>query len=119
MSSSFGTVLKLQLFGESHGPAVGMCLDGFPAGFRPDLTALQAFLDQWLTVHPAARLDYVHGEGAVRSLAAQPDTIGFLLPRPDGGDLFDSVEANGSLPRKTFSLGEANEKRYYMECRKK
>ena len=46
MSSSFGTVLKLQLFGESHGPAVGMCLDGFPAGFRPDLTALQAFLDR-------------------------------------------------------------------------
>ena len=46
MSSGFGTVLKLQLFGESHGPAVGMCLDGFPAGFRPDLTALQAFLDR-------------------------------------------------------------------------
>ncbi len=46
MSSSFGTVLKLQLFGESHGPAVGMCLDGFPAGFRPDLTALQTFLDR-------------------------------------------------------------------------
>ena len=46
MSSSFGTVLKLQLFGESHGPAVGMCLDGFPAGFRLDLTALQTFLDR-------------------------------------------------------------------------
>ena len=46
MSSGFGTVLKLQLFGESHGPAVGMCLDGFPAGFRPDLTALQTFLDR-------------------------------------------------------------------------
>lgn len=47
MSSSFGTVLKLQLFGESHGPAVGMCLDGLPGrGFRPDLTALQAFLDR-------------------------------------------------------------------------
>ena len=45
MSSSFGTVLKLQLFGESHGPAVGMCLDGFPAGFRLDPEALQTFLD--------------------------------------------------------------------------
>ena len=46
MSSSFGTVLKLQLFGESHGPAVGMCLDGFPAGFRLDPKALQTFLDR-------------------------------------------------------------------------
>lgn len=43
MSSSFGTVLKLQLFGESHGPAVGMCLDGFPAGFRPILRPCRLF----------------------------------------------------------------------------
>lgn len=43
MSSSFGTVLKLQLFGESHGPAVGMCLDGFPAGFRPILRPCRPF----------------------------------------------------------------------------
>ena len=53
MSSGFGTVLKLQLFGESHGPAVGMCLDGFPAGFRPDLTALQAFLGRRAPGHSA------------------------------------------------------------------
>ena len=52
MSSGFGTVLKLQLFGESHGPAVGMCLDGFPAGFRLDLTALQAFLDRGAVSRP-------------------------------------------------------------------
>lgn len=99
-----------------EGKQVTLSISGSPYGLP--VGTLQAFLDQWLTVHPAARLDYVHGEGAVRSLAAQPDTIGFLLPRPDGGDLFDSVEANGSLPRKTFSLGEANEKRYYMECRR-
>ena len=99
-----------------EGKQVTLSISGSPYGLP--VGTLQAFLDKWLTVHPAARLDYVHGEGAVRSLAAQPDTIGFLLPRPDGGDLFDSVEANGSLPRKTFSLGEANEKRYYMECRR-
>ena len=70
MSSSFGTVLKLQLFGESHGPAVGMCLDGFPAGFRPDLTALQTFLDRRApgrTAGPAGGLrrrdDADHGRG--------------------------------------------------------
>ena len=99
-----------------EGKQVTLSISGSPYGLP--VGTLQAFLDQWLTAHPTARLDYVHGEGAVRSLAAQPNTIGFLLPKPDGGDLFDSVEANGSLPRKTFSLGEANEKRYYMECRR-
>ena len=99
-----------------EGKQVTLSISGSPYGLP--VGTLQAFLDQWLTVHPAARVDYVHGEGAVRALAAQPNVTGFLLPRPDGGDLFDSVETNGSLPRKTFSLGEANEKRYYMECRR-
>lgn len=73
MSSSFGTVLKLQLFGESHGPAVGMCLDGFPAGFRPDLTALQTFLDR-----------RAPGRSALTSAAARPDRPEFLSGLADG-----------------------------------
>ena len=46
MSSSFGTALKLQIFGQSHAPAIGMTLDGFPVGFAPDLEALQTFLNR-------------------------------------------------------------------------
>lgn len=46
MSSQFGSRLKLQIFGQSHAPAIGMTLDGFPAGFTPDLDRLQAFLDR-------------------------------------------------------------------------
>ena len=46
MSNTIGTGLKLTVFGESHGPAVGMTLEGFPAGFEPDLAELQAFLNR-------------------------------------------------------------------------
>ena len=73
MSSGFGTVLKLQLFGESHGPAVGMCLDGFPAGFRPDLTALQAFLDR-----------RAPGRSALTSARREADRPEFLSGLADG-----------------------------------
>lgn len=79
---------------------------------------LQIFLDEWLARHPEARIDYVHGDDTARALAAQKDTVAFLLPTPDKGSLFASVERDGSLPRKTFSMGSANEKRYYMECRR-
>lgn len=73
MSSSFGAVLKLQLFGESHGPAVGMCLDGFPAGFRPDLTALQTFLDR-----------RAPGRSALTSARREADRPEFLSGLADG-----------------------------------
>lgn len=79
---------------------------------------LQAFLDEWLPLHPAARVDYVHGEAAVRALVSGEGAVGFLLPDPDKSALFPSVQKEGALPRKTFSMGNAEEKRYYMECRK-
>ena len=79
---------------------------------------VQAFLDEWLASHPGARLDYVHGEQAVRTLTAGEGAVGFLLPTPDRDLLFPTIRAEGALPRKTFSLGSANEKRYYLECRR-
>ncbi|MBR4501493.1 MAG: DUF1015 domain-containing protein [Clostridia bacterium] len=62
-------------------------------------------------------IDYVHGEDAVRVLAGKGNT-GILLPAMDKALLFPAVEKNGALPRKTFSMGEAFEKRYYMEVRR-
>ncbi len=79
---------------------------------------LQAFLDEWLKAHPGVRLDYIHGEEAVRGLTAGEGAVGFLLPALDKSFLFPAVRQNGALPRKTFSLGGALDKRYYMECRK-
>ncbi|RPJ44113.1 MAG: DUF1015 domain-containing protein [Chloroflexi bacterium] len=79
---------------------------------------LQAFLDGWLKQGAADHIDYVHGDEVVCQLGAQPGNLGFYLPALDKGDLFKTVILDGSLPRKTFSMGEAHEKRFYMESRK-
>lgn len=78
---------------------------------------LQNFLDEYLKDHPG-KIDYIHGEEDVRQLAAEENAIGFLLPGMEKGDLFRGVVADGVLPRKTFSMGHAQEKRYYLEGRK-
>jgi hypothetical protein len=79
---------------------------------------LQTFLDQWMKAGGAEKIDYVHGEDVVASLGSQPGNAGFLLPAMDKSDLFKTVILDGALPRKTFSMGEAKEKRFYMECRR-
>jgi hypothetical protein len=79
---------------------------------------LQAFLDDFLKNGGAEKIDYIHGEEVVSKLGLQPGNIAFLLPGMDKSDLFKTVILDGALPRKTFSMGEAFEKRFYMECRK-
>lgn len=78
---------------------------------------LQTFLDFWLKDHPG-EIDYIHGDEEVRILAEQDNAIGFLLPPFSKSSLFRGVIADGSLPRKTFSMGHAHEKRFYLEARK-
>ena len=63
------------------------------------------------------KIDYIHGEDSLKELSAQENNIGFFLSSMDKNDLFPTVAEKGALPRKTFSMGEACEKRYYMECR--
>jgi len=63
-------------------------------------------------------IDYVHGEDVVCKLAAKEKHSGIILPAMQKSDLFLSVVKMGLVPRKTFSMGHAVEKRYYMECRK-
>ncbi len=79
---------------------------------------LQAFLDPWVKSGGAKQVDYVHGTETVCRLGAQPGNLGFYLPGMDKNDLFKTVIVDGSLPRKTFSMGEAREKRFYMESRR-
>ncbi len=79
---------------------------------------LQSFLDGFLKAGSAEKIDYVHGEEVVFSLGMQPGNTGFYLPCMDKSDLFKTVILDGALPRKTFSMGEAHEKRFYMECRR-
>lgn len=79
--------------------------------------SLQNALDGYLTAN-SGKNDYIHGTETVERLSAMPDSIGFLLPDMDKADLFPSVQQDGALPRKTFSMGHAEDKRYYMEARK-
>lgn len=82
------------------------------------LRLLQAFLDDWLSRHPEAAIDYIHGEDALRGLIARPDALGFMPRAFDKAELFGFIRRFGVLPRKTFSMGEATDKRYYVEARK-
>ena len=82
------------------------------------LRALQEFLDGYLSAHPEAAIDYIHGDGVLRRLAGRPGALGFLLCGFEKADLFPYIENWGVLPRKTFSMGHAHEKRYYFEARK-
>jgi hypothetical protein len=86
--------------------------------FNLPVGTLQAFLDGWLKAGNAASIDYVHGEDVVTRLGSQSGNAGFYLPGMNKSDLFKTVILDGALPRKTFSMGEAREKRFYMECRK-
>lgn len=79
---------------------------------------LQDFLDRYVQMHQGVEIDYIHGEESLKSLAAREDAVGFLFSGMEKSELFRTVIFDGALPRKTFSMGHAEEKRYYMECRK-
>lgn len=78
---------------------------------------LQAFLDDYLK-GGKGEVDYIHGDDVTAELGAKPGNIGFLLPAMGKDQLFKTVMADGVLPRKTFSMGHARDKRYYIEARK-
>lgn len=78
---------------------------------------LQAALDEALNDICGTEVDYIHGADVVKELAKKGGAIGFLLPAMQKSEFFETVIYDGALPRKTFSMGEANEKRYYLECR--
>ena len=80
--------------------------------------SLQQFLDLYLKSHPDTRIDYVHGDDTVDELGRKPGNIGFFLPPIGKNSFFRSVIVDGALPRKTFSMNHAKDKRFYMECRR-
>jgi len=79
---------------------------------------LQRWLDEYLADKPEIVVDYIHGIESTESICQAPNTLGFLFEGMSKSDLFPAIEIDGSLPRKTFSMGHAYDKRYYIECRK-
>lgn len=78
---------------------------------------LQKFLDEYLE-KVSGKIDYIHGEGVLKTLASKEQSIGFVLPNIEKNQFFKGIVMDGVLPRKTFSMGHAQEKRYYLEARK-
>ena len=79
---------------------------------------VQQFLDAYLTDKKDAVIDYIHDEEELLSLCKSGKTCGFLYGCMGKSELFDAIEKEGVLPRKTFSMGSARDKRYYTEARK-
>lgn len=79
---------------------------------------LQSFIDEFVSENPGTVCDYIHGEDSLTKLAQEENSVGFLFDGIYKSELFDYVSKNGTLPRKTFSMGEAESKRYYLESRK-
>ena len=87
-------------------------------GDRLPVEILQGILDKYLETHDNVEIDYIHGDEALHGLVRETNGCGIFLQSIDKSTLFPAINAGGVLPRKTFSIGEANEKRYYMECHK-
>jgi len=83
-----------------------------------EVGTLQNFLDDYLENHASGRIDYIHGDDAVSRFGSQKGNVGFYLPSISKHDLFRTIVRDGALPRKTFSMGEADEKRFYLEARR-
>lgn len=79
---------------------------------------VQSVLDDFCSEHPECEIDYIHGEDSLRKLASVPNMLGILFEGMHKNDLFPAVMKDGVLPRKTFSMGHALDKRHYFEARK-
>lgn len=79
---------------------------------------LQNAMDAYLAEHKEVSIDYVHGDGYVAEIAAKNDAVAIYMPTVEKDTLFDYVARRGVLPRKSFSMGNAEDKRYYYETKK-
>lgn len=84
------------------------------------LGALVALVDEllgdWRRQH-GGEPDYIHGDEEARALGGKPSSAGVLLPRLEKAELFPYITEHGPYPKKSFSIGHARDKRYYLECR--
>ena len=110
--------------GKGEGHVIEVCWEGYD-GFVtvPDpkvqlaVGTLQAVIDEYLKKF-GGEVDYIHGDEVTRELGSKRGNMGFLLPAMGKDQLFKTVMSDGVLPRKTFSMGHAQDKRYYIEARK-
>ncbi|MBE6608479.1 MAG: DUF1015 domain-containing protein [Ruminococcaceae bacterium] len=110
--------------GENSGSKVRCIFGGeekdvyIPTNGSLTVGALQNFIDSYIKEHAGAEVDYIHGEEVVEILSRKENTIGFIFDGMKKSELFPAIMLDGVLPRKTFSMGHASDKRFYIEARK-
>ncbi|MBO4385417.1 MAG: DUF1015 domain-containing protein [Treponema sp.] len=82
------------------------------------VSKIQPVLDEFLKGKDSCEIDYIHGSGEVFRLGAKEGNVTLLLPPVAKDSFFATINKTGPLPRKSFSMGEASEKRFYLECRR-
>ncbi len=85
--------------------------------FTLELATIESFLNDYLEANDG-KVDFIHGDDVVHELGVKEGNMGFFFPPISKGGLFKTIIFDGALPRKTFSMGEADEKRFYLEARK-
>ena len=116
-------IAQLSAISSERGTPITYFAQGKQGTFRIDdsqnlaVAVLQDFLDSWLKENMGS-IDYIHGDDSLKALSKDHGSIGFLLPPLDKTRLFPMIKNGQLLPRKAFSLGHANEKRYYLEGRR-
>lgn len=85
-----------------------------PTG-KLSVATLQTYLDKFLSVNSEITIDYIHGEDSVYNICSKPNTLGFIFEGMKKSELFEAIKKDGSTPRKTFSMGHAVDKRFYLE----
>lgn len=81
------------------------------------VSRIQPLLDEFAKKENA-EMDYIHGSDEVKRLGEKEACIAMLLPPIAKDSFFATISSRGPLPRKSFSMGEASEKRFYLECRR-
>merc|ERR1712241_354544 len=81
------------------------------------VVSMTAPVDKFVEEHKEVKIGYVHGEEPVAEAVKAGGAVGLLLPKLDKNRFLETIHAIGTLPRKAFSMGEANEKRFYLEAR--
>ncbi|MCR4726255.1 MAG: DUF1015 domain-containing protein [Clostridia bacterium] len=121
VNGEFIKAMQSSLSGDGHVTVVyrdEMFSVSVPSGAPEAVKAIQEFIDEYLSAHEGAAVDYIHGDENVAKVAASRDGVAIYMPVLQKEELFPYVVKHGSLPRKTFSMGEAEEKRYYLESRR-
>ena len=80
--------------------------------------SVQQFIDSYIKEHEGVEVDYIHGLQSTYALSQKPNSVGLTFDGMEKNQLFRTVICDGALPRKTFSMGHAEDKRYYIECRR-